>query len=76
MYSSPVAAEKHAVMREVGRLVALLHDGGMVHGDLTTSNMMLRESDGLLVRLRAATSTTISRLTWHPKTCKRVPTSR
>ena len=36
-------------MREVGRLVALLHDGGMVHGDLTTSNMMLRESDGSLV---------------------------
>ena len=38
-------------MREIGRLVALLHDGGMVHGDLTTSNMMLRESDGSLVRL-------------------------
>jgi TP53 regulating kinase-like protein len=37
------------MLREVGRLVALLHDGGMVHGDLTTSNMMLRDSDGALV---------------------------
>ncbi len=35
---------------KVGRAVARLHDGGMVHGDLTTSNMILREADGALVR--------------------------
>lgn len=42
-------AERHAVLRETGRLVALLHDGGMVHGDLTTSNMLLRAADKSLV---------------------------
>lgn len=30
-------------MAEVGRLLALLHDGGLIHGDLTTSNMLVRE---------------------------------
>jgi tRNA A-37 threonylcarbamoyl transferase component Bud32 len=39
------------MLREIGRLVALLHDGGMVHGDLTTSNMLLRDADGALVSL-------------------------
>lgn len=29
--------------------MSLLHDGGVVHGDLTTSNMVLREADGKLV---------------------------
>ena len=30
-------------MADVGRLLALLHDGGLIHGDLTTSNMLVRE---------------------------------
>ncbi len=30
------------VCREIGRLAALMHEGGMVHGDLTTSNMILK----------------------------------
>ena len=29
--------------------MARLHDGGLVHGDLTTSNMILRDGDGVLV---------------------------
>lgn len=29
--------------REMGRLIALLHRGGIVHGDLTTSNMILAD---------------------------------
>ncbi len=33
-------AEVRNICREIGRLVALLHGGGMVHGDLTTSNML------------------------------------
>lgn len=37
---SPAVAR---VAAEVGRLLALLHDGGLVHGDLTTSNMLVRE---------------------------------
>ena len=36
-------------MRSIGQQVAALHDGGLVHGDLTTSNMMLREADQKLV---------------------------
>ena len=31
-----------SICREIGRLAALMHAGGMVHGDLTTSNMILR----------------------------------
>lgn len=34
--------EAEAVCREIGRLVALLHRAGIAHGDLTTSNMILR----------------------------------
>ena len=32
------------VAREVGRVVGRLHRAGIVHGDLTTSNMILRET--------------------------------
>ena len=35
--------------------MATLHDGGLVHGDLTTSNMLVRDSDGALVRAQATT---------------------
>ena len=45
-------AETRRVLVEVGRAVARLHDGGLVHGDLTTSNMIVRESDGALVSER------------------------
>ena len=44
------AAGLAALAIKIGKAVALLHDGGVVHGDLTTSNMILRESDGALVR--------------------------
>ncbi|MDH5806501.1 MAG: KEOPS complex kinase/ATPase Bud32 [Candidatus Methanomethylicaceae archaeon] len=29
---------------EIGRLVGLLHKGGIIHGDLTTSNMLLQKN--------------------------------
>jgi Kae1-associated kinase Bud32 len=32
-----------SVCREIGRLVALLHSGSITHGDLTTSNMIIRD---------------------------------
>ncbi|EIE22357.1 kinase-like protein [Coccomyxa subellipsoidea C-169] len=41
--------ERHALLREIGRVVALLHDGGMVHGDLTTSNMLLKGNSSLVL---------------------------
>ena len=36
-------------MTQIGQALARLHDGGVIHGDLTTSNMLLREADGALV---------------------------
>ena len=31
------------ICKEIGRLVALLHKAGITHGDLTTSNMIIRD---------------------------------
>ena len=31
------------VLTDIGKQVAILHDGGLVHGDLTTSNMIIGE---------------------------------
>ncbi|MEM2192167.1 MAG: Kae1-associated kinase Bud32 [Candidatus Hadarchaeales archaeon] len=42
------APEMKRICREVGRLVARLHKAGIVHGDLTTSNMILTR-DGRIV---------------------------
>ena len=36
-------------MTAVGAAVAALHDGGLGHGDLTTSNLILRDGDDSLV---------------------------
>lgn len=36
-------------MKQIGEAIAKLHDGGLVHGDLTTSNMLLQKSDQQLV---------------------------
>jgi bifunctional N6-L-threonylcarbamoyladenine synthase / protein kinase Bud32 len=33
-------------LHEAGRVIGLLHSAGIMHGDLTTSNLILRESDG------------------------------
>ena len=49
-----MSAGLHALLRDIGRLVALLHDGGLIHGDLTTSNMLLRSPDNTLVIFSAA----------------------
>ena len=32
-----------AICKEIGRLVALLHKAGITHGDLTTSNMIMKD---------------------------------
>ncbi len=34
----------------IGKEIARLHDGGLVHGDLTTSNMIVRAADKQVVR--------------------------
>lgn len=38
-----------ALAAAVGAAVAALHDGGLVHGDLTTSNLLVRDADNSLV---------------------------
>ena len=30
---------------QVGKAVAKMHDGGLIHGDLTTSNILVRDDD-------------------------------
>ncbi len=37
------AEEVREISQEIGRMVARLHSHGMTHGDLTTSNMILRD---------------------------------
>ena len=41
--------ELDALLEAIGRVTAKMHDGGLIHGDLTTSNMMVRDSDNELV---------------------------
>ena len=36
---------KHKIATELGRMIAVLHDGDLIHGELTTSNMMLGAND-------------------------------
>jgi len=44
--------KQSGIMRELGRQVALLHANNIIHGDLTTSNVIL-SNNKLLVRKRA-----------------------
>lgn len=39
------------VLAAIGQAVAVLHDAGIVHGDLTTSNMLLQDPDMRLVMI-------------------------
>lgn len=41
--------DAHRVAREVGRIVGRLHAAGIVHGDLTTSNMIVREGRVVMI---------------------------
>jgi N6-L-threonylcarbamoyladenine synthase/protein kinase Bud32 len=38
-----------ATVHKAGRMIGKLHTAGIIHGDLTTSNMILRENDGVCV---------------------------
>ena len=38
-----------AAVHKAGRMIGKLHTSGIIHGDLTTSNMLLRENDGTCV---------------------------
>lgn len=43
------AARAKAVFEELGRLTASLHSAGMVHGDLTTANVVVRGTEVVLI---------------------------
>ncbi len=42
-------ARAHAVAREMGRIAGRLHRAGIIHGDLTTSNMIVRDGRIVLI---------------------------
>lgn len=42
-------AEIDKLLQKIGHLLATLHDAGLIHGDLTTSNMLVRDSDAAVV---------------------------
>jgi TP53 regulating kinase-like protein len=46
---APGGPEAGRLAAAAGAALAALHDGGLIHGDLTTSNMLRREGDGALV---------------------------
>jgi TP53 regulating kinase-like protein len=45
--NDPSFRGKRKICRLIGRFIARLHKAGMVHGDLTTSNMILAKNGGL-----------------------------
>mmetsp|Transcript_3535 Transcript_3535/g.5989 ORF Transcript_3535/g.5989 Transcript_3535/m.5989 type:complete len:223 (+) Transcript_3535:158-826(+) len=40
--------ELETVLANIGKQVAMIHDGGLVHGDLTTSNILIEEGKELV----------------------------
>ncbi|KDD75353.1 hypothetical protein H632_c727p1 [Helicosporidium sp. ATCC 50920] len=42
---------RDAILKAIGQCLAKMHDGGLIHGDLTTSNMLLRHKDQSLVMI-------------------------
>lgn len=40
---------KHEVAQELGRMIATIHDGDLIHGDLTTSNVMIDTSGNVIL---------------------------
>lgn len=44
------------IASKIGRTIARLHDGGLIHGDLTTSNMLLDDKTGQLVSFQHLSS--------------------
>ena len=56
-------ARAAALATAVGAAVAALHDGGLVHGDLTTSNLIVPDDDGgaiVVIDFGLATHTTLA----------------
>ena len=39
---------KFAIFRSIGEMAAMMHKNGIIHGDLTTSNIMLQENSAIV----------------------------
>lgn len=48
-FNKATEASRKKVAQEVGRAVGLIHKAGIVHGDLTTSNMILKDGSVFLI---------------------------
>eukprot|EP01029_Cantina_marsupialis_P015411 TRINITY_DN338223_c0_g1_i1.p1 TRINITY_DN338223_c0_g1~~TRINITY_DN338223_c0_g1_i1.p1 ORF type:complete len:227 (-),score=36.32 TRINITY_DN338223_c0_g1_i1:130-777(-) len=48
LYGKPAESWKKEICEKIGISIARLHDAGIIHGDLTTSNMMIRNENGSL----------------------------
>ncbi|GAA0145381.1 non-receptor serine/threonine protein kinase [Lithospermum erythrorhizon] len=46
------------IAKQIGEAIAKLHDGGLIHGDLTTSNMLIRDGSNQLVLIDFGLSST------------------
>ena len=44
-----LAADRQSLGQKIGQLLAAMHDGALIHGDLTTSNMLVRADSQELV---------------------------
>lgn len=44
-----IIAVRERIATRAGEVIAKLHNQGFVHGDLTTSNMLVRNANGALV---------------------------
>ncbi|OVA15526.1 Protein kinase domain [Macleaya cordata] len=44
-----IAEQMESFAKQIGNAIAKIHDGGLIHGDLTTSNMLLRNDTNQLV---------------------------
>lgn len=54
--SKTIGEDQGRLAGEMGQLIATLHNNGIIHGDLTTSNMMLRKGTIHLIDFGLATS--------------------
>lgn len=58
--SSGIVEERlQDIATQIGDSIAKLHDGGLIHGDLTTSNMLIRKDTNQLVRFSTLIFTTV-----------------
>jgi tRNA A-37 threonylcarbamoyl transferase component Bud32 len=51
-----IKLESKSLSEKIGRALASIHDANIIHGDLTTSNMMMRSENKSLVKFELVLS--------------------